>query len=424
MLSECGVIAPEILLPENTAYDRWAVIACDQFTQDRAYWNMVEQTVGGAPSTLHITLPEIDLALADVRVPRIRTMMNAYRQRVLTRRFTGFTLVRRTFGAKVRNGLVLAVDLERYDYAKGSQSLIRATEGTIVERLPPRMKIRRGACLECPHIMLLIDDPEKTVIEPLFEHADQLEKLYDFELMMGGGRAEGWGITDASHQAAIARALAKLAEPERQKRRYGDAYDGQPLLFAVGDGNHSLATAKACWEELKPSLSQRERETHPARFALAEVCNLHDAGLHFEPIHRIVLGVDPGRALEDFARYLKENEGAGGTQSFAAMLGRESAKVVTARAPHALHAGSLQGWLDGYIANLDGAEVDYIHGEAEVRALAASREDALAFLLPAIDKNSLFAGVMRDGALPRKTFSMGEAREKRYYLECREIARG
>ncbi len=421
MLSHLGVVTPDILLPrDGEAYDAWAVVACDQFTQDRAYWDEVAAFTAGRPSALDIVLPEIDLDKADERVPRIHDAMLTYRKDILTRRFHGAALVKRTRGSMRRHGLMLAVDLECYDYAPGSRALIRATEGTIEERLPPRMKIRQGACLETPHILLLIDDPERTVIEPLFADFYAFDTLYDFSLMMGGGRIEGRAVTDEGRLAAVTQSLGRLASDEWQSRRYGDAYDGSALLFAAGDGNHSLATAKACWERRKPSLSPAEKENHPARFALVEIVNLHDPGLLFEPIHRVLFGVEPEAALADLAGYLKARGGDGGGQTLFAVSLQGEARVHTARAPHTLPVGSLQGWMDDYLFRNKHVCCDYIHGDDEAKALGA-QEGALAFLLPSMDKNSLFTAVMRDGALPRKTFSMGGARDKRYYLECRSI---
>jgi len=421
MFKSKGVCVPDFLLPrDGISHEAWAVIACDQFTQDRSYWDAVEAFVGDNPSALRIVLPEIDLADTDLRVPQIQQTMRMYRDEVLTKRVHGFALVRRETETMTRRGLLATIDLEKYDYSEGSTSMIRPTEGTIVARLPPRVKVRLGACIESPHVLVLLDDPECTVVEPLFERTDSLETLYDFDLMMGGGHIRGWAVSAEEDLEAIDRALSAIASDEIQRARYGDAYTGDPLLFAVGDGNHSLATARACWENIKATLSETERETHPARFAMVEIGNLHDPGLVFEPIHRVLFGVDPTDALKSLAQYLEDHKGEGGHQKLRAFHGKSEVSVHTATAPHRLPVGSLQGWIDAYLAEHPGVEVDYIHGDAEAVALAKGAE-ALAFLLEGMDKNELFASVLQEGALPRKTFSIGEARDKRYYLECRAI---
>ncbi len=414
------ISVPEILLPQGVPYASWAVIACDQHTQNREYWQKAARSAGGHPSALNIVLPEIDLLRAQERTPLIHEAMGAYLRDVLTRKVEGFTLVRRTGSDGARGGIVLAVDMEAYDYREGSSCAIRATEGTIRERLPPRVAIRRGAPLECPHVMLLIDDPERTVIEPLLSKTAELAALYDFELMLGGGRLQGWAVDRQGDIDAVTAALGRLAAPDTQAERYGAAFDGHPLLFAVGDGNHSLAAAKALWEEIKAKLAPGEAAQHPARYALVEICNLNDPGLRFEPIHRVLFGAEPDEVLDAFAAYLKENEGGGGTQTFRTVSGGGEAKTSTAKAPDALAVACVQGFLDAYLREHPDASVDYIHGGNEARQLA-KRKDAVAFLMPAMDKRELFPSVMRSGALPRKTFSMGEARDKRYYLECRRI---
>lgn len=415
-----GIAKPDILLPKtDTAYRTWAVIACDQFTHSRAYWDETRAIAGNSDSAYHIVLPEIDLDESGARVPLIHETMKRYLSDVLTRKVGGFTYVKRRCGEFTRRGVMLCVDLEAYDYRPEAKSLIRATEGTILERLPPRVAIRRGAAVETPHILLLIDDPKHTVIEPIDGRLEELPLLYDFELMQEGGHITSWEL-DPAEEARIVRALGDLLSPETQAEKYGEEAKDAPLLFAVGDGNHSLAAARACWMEIKGRLSPEARLTHPARWALVEVGNLHDEGLVFGPIHRALYGVDPHAALENFAAWLQDHRGVGGEQEFTLHYKDGYCELFAPNAPHMLCAGSLQGWIDEYLLDNTDASVDYIHGADEARKLAG-REGCLTILLPAPGKEELFSSVMRFGPLPRKTFSMGEARQKRYYMECRAL---
>lgn len=421
MLENVGVALPEVLLPgAQIPYKSWAVIACDQFTHSREYWDETHKTVGENPSTLHMILPEIDLDQTEQLLPRIHQTMEQYKKEVLTRKQRGFIYVRRQSPNMLRRGLIMAVDLEMYDYNKGSTSLIRATEGTILDRLPPRMRIRENACLESPHILLLVDDPQCTLIEPLEERMESMSLLYDFDLMQDGGHISGHLASSGDEIARISKALEALAAPALQEQKYGEEAKEHPLLFAVGDGNHSLATAKACWMKRKETLHPGEAAVHPARWALVEVGNLHDEQLHFEPIHRVLYHVNPREAMEDFAAWLQENKGEGGIQSFRFLHGQEAATIHTGRGKHTLQVGTLQLWLDDYLTRNTEALLDYVHGEDEAAKLCA-QDDVLAMILPAPDKSGLFKSVLKDGSLPRKTFSMGEARDKRYYLECRAI---
>ena len=287
--SDIGIQIPNIYLPKaGTDLTRWAVIACDQFTSQPEYWQKVTEFVGGAPSTLNLILPEVFLEKPDVadRIQQIQSNMRAYLDNGMLKSREGLIYVERSVAGKRRKGIVLSVDLECYDFNKGSASLIRATEGTIVERLPPRMKIRQGAALELPHILVLIDDPLRTVIEPLEAAKNGLEKLYDFELMLGSGQLRGYAV-DEKTEAKVVKALRGLARPEVFAAKYGIGKDHPVLLFAMGDGNHSLATAKAVWENMKPQAGP----DHPARYALVEIENIHDDGLEFEPIHRVLFGL-------------------------------------------------------------------------------------------------------------------------------------
>lgn len=412
-----GVCVPEIFLPaEAVDKKKWACVACDQYTSQPEYWEQTEALVGTEPSTLRLMLPEIYLGQEDEqqRIEKIQASMKEYlEQRMLVSRGEGLVYLERTAAGRMRRGLMAALDLERYDYRKGSQTLIRATEGTILERIPPRLRVRRGAPLEMPHIIILIDDPKRTVIEPLAEEKDSLEPLYDTELMQEGGHLQGWMLREPSRIEKVLDALEALA---------GSA-EGPALLFALGDGNHSFATAKAGWEEIKKDLSPEEQENHPARYALVELENVHDAGIIFEPIHRVLFGVKPEEFLAWLEQDMKERnaEGKGGRVHEIPYV--TAAKRGTLRVAHPasqLEAGTLQNSLDAYLAQHPEVRIDYVHGD-EVAERLGSQPDSAAFLLPPMAKEDLFPAVIRDGALPRKTFSMGEAREKRYYMECRKI---
>ena len=339
--------------------------------------------------------------------------------------------MRRSVAGKERLGLVLALDLEQYDYSKGSSTLIRATEGTIVSRIPPRLRIREGAPIELPHILVLIDDPARSVIEPLAKRENELPLLYDTELMLGGGHITGHLVDKAADVQGVLDALAALTDAAAFRAKYGDK---APLLFAMGDGNHSFATDKANWEKIKAALPAAEREGHPARYALVEVENVHDEGIEFEPIHRVVFGMDGDKAADALLQLLKaQNAGAhmelsdalpeargGKTHTLPFLTATRRGAFVVEGPTQQLAVGTLQNAIDALLKENAGAEVDYIHGEEVVERLAVENK-AIGFLLPAMQKSELFPTVVYDGALPRKTFSMGEANEKRYYLECRRI---
>jgi len=463
---EIGVHIPKILLPaKGTDMSKWSVVACDQYTSQPEYWANVKNYVGDSPSTLNIIFPEVYLEdkNADERIKKINLTMKEYLDKGIFNELSeGFIYVdRQTTNAPSRKGLIIALDLEQYDYNRGSQTLIRATEGTVLDRLPPRIRIREKASLESPHIMVLIDDPEKTVIEPLASQTDKMEKLYDFDLMMDGKHIKGYKVDDEAVILNILKALKRLADPDTFKEKYNVGADKGVLLFAVGDGNHSLATAKACWEDLKKSLSEDEQKNHPARYALVELVNVHDEGLKFEPIHRVVFGVNPDELLKAFVDYCK----ASGMEAYIASAselqadnfneqssceGRDSnlqsnchnqstcrsqsehiigftdsaktGRIVIKNPKHTLEVGTLQAFLDEYIGKNKGVKIDYIHGEDVVKKLG-TKDGNIGFFLPAMNKNNLFKTVILDGVLPRKTFSMGEAKEKRFYLECRKIVK-
>ena len=435
-----GIAVPEIMMPEKSVdLTKWACVACDQYTSQPDYWNKCEEIVGDAPSTLRLMLPEIYLEKPGEaeRIAAINAAMKEYVEKgILENKGEGFVLTRRFVDGKWRNGLVVCLDLEAYDYAKGSTTLIRATEGTIVERIPPRLRIREGATVELPHIIVLIDDDGKTVIEPLVQKVANEEKLYDFELMQGGGHVEGWLIKDEGLIRGVIDALAGLVNPTK----YGT--EMPPLLFAMGDGNHSFATAKANWEKLKATLPEEERANHPARYALVELENVHDDGIVFEPIHRVIFNVHTGAFLEALRAELEKQNGKCEVRWFDCPHCRASAMKELPAGAHAipfvidgkigliivekpaaqLEVGTLQNALDVVLKRTEGAVIDYIHGEDVVNELG-SKPGNMGFLLPPMAKGDLFKTVVFDGALPRKTFSMGEAHEKRYYLECRKIGK-
>ena len=411
-----GIRPARILLPApSVPHETWACIACDQYTSEPEYWRKAYETAGSAPSALRLILPEVNLKQSEQLIPGIHAAMADYlREGLLVPAVDpGFVLCERTVPAGNRLGLVCAVDLEQYSFEKGSLPLVRPTEQTIASRLPPRLVIRRGAPVELTHIMILIDDPGRTVLEPLQAKKDSLRKLYDFDLMMNGGHLKGWAVDaeeDLRHvDDALSALLAKLGE--------------NPLLLAVGDGNHSLATAKAYWEELKQGLSPEEQENHPARFALCEIVNIHDNALLFEPIHRVVTGTDPAALLQDWQAYAA---GRGMTlcaaegHAFTVVCADGDTAVTVGNPEGAIPCETIQKFLDDFLARHPEAEIDYIHGEQSLRALA-SRPGAVGFLLPEIDKNGFFSDVKKLGVLPRKTFSMGEADEKRFYMEAKKI---
>ncbi len=433
-----GLSVPAILLPnENVDPEKWAVIACDQYTSQADYWNQVEELVGDAPSTLRLTFPEIYLEDAgkEERIANINAAMRQYlADGTLVEQKPGFILVdRKTAHAASRKGLVVALDLEHYDYSADSTTLIRATEGPIVDRLPPRIKVRENAAIELPHIMVLIDDPDKSVIEPLFDL--ELKKVYDFELMLNGGHIKGYLVDDQAHINAVAKALARLA---------GIELEGEPaqnvLLYAMGDGNHSFATAKSIWEKLKAeAVDKCAIMEHPARYALVELVNLHDDGLEFEGIHRVLFNIDPENVLQALENHSREAgmgfsrqtcasleeaknlAGQGGNRHGIPYLHQGGFGVAFIENPRlTLEAASFQDFLDDFLKTNPNAVVDYIHGEEATEELSA-KPGCIGFILPALSKLQFFKSIEQDGALPRKTFSMGEADEKRFYLECRKI---
>lgn len=394
-----------ILLPrdEETA-KYWPVVACDQFTSQRDYWEDVARLVGDRPSALNIVFPEVYLEEGFGRIESIQKHIEAYLgQGVLTERVhEGFVLVERTTQSGVRLGLVGKVDLDCYDYTPESQALIRATEGTVTDRIPPRVRIREGAQVESPHVMLLADDVDRELIEPLYARRAELEKLYDLELMKNGGHLRGYAVT-----GALARDTQKMIE--MQQRR-------SALYLAVGDGNHSLATAKTCWEQLKPELTQKERKEHPARYALAEVVNLHCEALNFEPIHRVLFHVESAELIDAFTAAVPTAQG----DDIVFIQNGEHRGVRLTASGGRLPVDVLQEFLDRYLEEHPEIGIDYVHGTAALEALSV-KPGCCGIALKGMDKRSLFPAIIAGGVLPRKTFSMGEAEEKRYYMECRKI---
>ena len=415
----------DILLPRDCDLSLWSVVACDQYTSQPEYWQRVEERVGRAPSALRLILPESCLEGPDVEtdIMEINTTMSRYLREGRFQEYPDslFYVERVLDSGAVRRGLIGMVDLEQYDYEPGSGAPIRATEGTVLSRIPPRVAVRKNAPIELPHVMLLADDPDRTVIEPLSEHTDEMEPLYDFELMEQGGHLRGWRLT-GEQKEQVHTALAALADPAAFRNRYHLVEDLPVLLFAVGDGNHSLATAKECYERQKRLTPPEHWATLPARYALVELDNLHDASLEFEPIHRLVFGVKPEELLSALVEYYpgaQRGDEAGG-HKLAYVYGETQGMISVPHPAAQLPVGTLQNFLDWYLARHKGVRVDYIHGEDVVRKLAA-QPDTVGFLLPAMGKEELFPTVIRDGVLPRKTFSMGEAHDKRFYLEARRI---
>lgn len=392
----------DILLPKE-GFEKWAVIACDQFTSEKEYWEAVEETVGSAPSTLRITLPEIYLGEGDVdaRIEKINETMEKYlREGVLEEHPGAMIYVERTqTDGRVRHGVVGAVRLDDYDYRKGATTLIRATEQTVVERIPPRVRIRKDASLELPHVMLLMDDPGFTIIEPLTKEKENFKLAYSFELMQGGGKIEGWFIPPEAQDKLQKTMRAVIAGQE------------DPMLFAVGDGNHSLATAKECY-----ALSGKKA----CADALVEIVNIHDEAIEFEPIYRVLFGVNEDEVLKDFLDKVGGDGYKGpDAQTFTVLL-KGNVKTVRVKPLAALPVGTLQQCLDGYLKNHPDVKIDYIHGIESLRGLCKT-PGTVGFLFDGMTKEQLFPAVEADGSLPRKTFSMGHAKDKRYYIEARKL---
>ncbi len=420
-----GVVIPEILIPEEKVnLKKWAVVACDQYTSEPDYWDDVERFVGSVPSTLHMILPEAFLDEPD-RAERIAhckdTMKNYIEDGVLVRLPKGVIYTERTLGRLTRRGLMIAIDLDQYDYLSDLSPLIKATEDTVMERIPPRAAIRRGAIIECPHVMLLVNDPKNTILGPLERKKDSYYSLYDFDLMEDGGHLSGHFIEKEDDLNSILSAIEALKQEGK-------------TLFAVGDGNHSLVTAKAIWEEVKKDLTEEERENHPGRFSLVEVVNLYDQTIDFKPIYRVVSNIEPTHFINDFMSALKQRgltarlmysrttprtQSAGHMISF--IMKETMGRIEIMNPLDELEISTLQEALDACLDNNERAVIDYIHGD-KVFAEMCKQYNTIGFKVTPFDKSHLFEYIEKYGLLPRKAFSIGEPHEKRYYLECRIIS--
>ncbi len=409
-----------ILLPKNIDMTKWSVVACDQYTSEMDYWNEVEKIVGASPSTLRITLPEIFLEDRDVneRINKINDTMKEYLDEDLFYELKDsmIYLERTQADGRVREGLMGMVDLEDYSYEKGSQTLIRATEKTVIERIPPRLKVRENALLELPHIMILIDDEKKKIIEDLKNEVTDSDVVYDFDLMENGGHIKGYKLNNDS-MTKVEEGLEALCDKEYFEKKY-NVKDKGILLFAMGDGNHSLATAKANYENVKKTMTPDEYLNHPSRYALVELVNLHSEALEFEPIHRVIFDTDVNKLIEELYKYYDINEEGNG-QYFELVTKDIDKKLYISNPKSNIAVGSIQMFLDEYLKDNKG-KLDYIHGDETTKNMGME-ENNVAILFEAMPKEELFRTVILDGALPRKTFSMGHSYDKRYYLEARKI---
>ena len=440
-IEEYGIRIPEILLPKNIDVSSWSVIACDQYTQDLDYWKRAEAAAAGKPSTLNLILPEVYLNSPDKpqRIEKIRKTMKDYIEgnTFENARNCMVYIERKTAFGRTRKGLVAQIDLETYEWKPFSKANIRATEATIVERIPPRMEIRRGAPLELPHIMLLVNDKEDIIVGGTGNAVKAKAPLYDGQLMCNGGSITGWAVESEAEIAGVTEAVSKIADANR-------AADGSTFLFAVGDGNHSLATAKSVWDEHKAKLieggaDEATLKECPVRYALVEIVNIYDTGLTFEPIHRVIFDSDVKSLILYLADKLGGNvsEVAGAAEleaavkassadfGFAYKLDGSQKYVLLKTDIKELAVARLQPEIDSFLKSstkIDGKapEIDYIHGSEETLKLG-ERENTVGILLPPIAKDSFFETINGRGPLPRKSFSMGEADEKRFYLECRKL---
>lgn len=409
-----------IFLPKNTDMTKWSVVACDQYTSEPEYWNDVEKIVGDAPSTLKLTLPEIYLEDENIseRIAKINSNMKALLDEDFFNEYKDsmIYLERTQSDGKIREGLIGVVDLEAYSYEKGAETPIRATEKTVIERIPPRVKIRENAPLELPHIMILIDDDKKQIIENLKNKVSEDDIVYDFDLMKNGGHVKGYLLNEETMDE-VDKGLKELADKEVFAKKY-DVNNKEVLLFAMGDGNHSLATAKACYEKLKETMSEEEYLNNPARYALVELVNLHSPALEFEAINRVIFNTEPEKLLNSLKEYYQINKDGNG-QKIEVITNDVDEKWYIENPKSNIAVGSIQIFLDEYLKNNEG-KIDYIHGEETTKNLA-KQSGNVGFIFEAMPKNELFKTVILDGSLPRKTFSMGHSYDKRYYLESRKI---
>ena len=409
----------DILIPKNENMEKWCVVACDQYTSEPSYWSEVESIVGDNPSTLRLTLPEIYLEDDDVseRIKKINETMSNYLDEGIFKTLENSMIYveRTTLDGRVRKGIIGKIDLEDYDYNKGSETMVRATEKTVIERIPPRMKVRENALIELPHIMLLIDDEKKDIIDNLDKVVTKDEMVYDVDLMQKGGHITGYKLKDENVNDILSK-LDALADKNIFEDKYGVSDKGV-LLFAVGDGNHSLATAKATYNKLKESNASLD-VLNKARYALVEVVNLHSDALEFEPIHRVLFDIDTDDFMRELNKYYDINKTKMGQKIHIITKGIDEDFYIDNPKSN-LAVGSIQLFIDEYLENHKG-RVDYIHGDDVTRSLG-KKENNIGILLPKMEKNDLFKTVILDGALPRKTFSMGHSYDKRYYLEARKI---
>lgn len=407
----------DILLPDFCAVDgkKWACVACDQYTSEPEYWERVAKNVKDSPSTLNLMLPEVWLGESDMRVPPIQAAMKNYLNDgvLVEHKSSAVYLERIQSDGKLRRGLVCAIDLDDYDFSVGSSSPIRPTEKTVVERIPPRLAVRRGAPLEMPHVMLLVDDPEDLILS---RFAGREMNSYSFGLAEGGGSVSA-AFVSADEFDELNASLAVLADNAVKR---AEKNGGAPITIAVGDGNHSLATAKASWQEVRATLTEEEAKNHPARYALVEICNLHEESLVFEPIYRLIENVDVMELADDFEAFASSQNGRFPAQTFDMILEGNNVEVTIEHPEYTLPVASLQHFLDEWLKSHTRALIDYIHGEDTLCRLAA-REACAGFVFEGMSKSDLFPAVEADGTLPRKTFSMGHAADKRYYIECRKI---
>ena len=410
----------DILMPKTDHMEKWAVIACDQFTSDQAYWDRVRKNAEGAVSTINLILPEAELGTekeAEHTAEINATMKKYMEDGVFTVYPSSYVYVERTLeNGSIREGLVGMVDLDAYDYTPGATSAIRATERTVPERIPPRQRVRRDAPIELPHVLMLCDDHDKKLIEPIAPKKDSLKKLYDFDLMKKGGHIAGY-LIDKAMQEKIVAALEKLGDIDAFNGKYG-LKETSPLVYAMGDGNHSLATAKEFYEEQKRENPDKDMSNALCRYALVEIVNLHSPALEFEAIHRIVTDVDTKALMSEMTAALELSEEKA-EQAIVVCDNGEEKTLYIHKPTSKLTVGSLQNFLDSYIKE-KGGKVDYIHGAEVIRELSA-KENSIGFMLPDMGKEELFPTVIVDGALPRKTFSMGHAEDKRFYVEARKI---
>ena len=409
-----------ILLPKNIDMTKWSVVACDQYTSEMDYWNEVEKIVGASPSTLRITLPEIFLEDSDVneRINKINDTMKEYLDEDLFYELKDsmIYLERTQADGRVREGLMGMVDLEDYSYEKGSQTLIRATEKTVIERIPPRLKVRENALLELPHIMILIDDEKKKIIEDLKNEVTDSDVVYDFDLMENGGHIKGYKLNNDS-MTKVEEGLEALCDKEYFEKKY-NVKDKGILLFAMGDGNHSLATAKANYENVKKTMTPDEYLNHPSRYALVELVNLHSEALEFEPIHRVIFDTDVNKLIEELYKYYDINEEGNG-QYFELVTKDIDKKLYISNPKSNIAVGSIQMFLDEYLKDNKG-KLDYIHGDETTKNMGME-ENNVAILFEAMPKEELFRTVILDGALPRKTFSMGHSYDRDFILELKKL---